>query len=151
MLKDTPQKIRVKPVSNHRLTYREAYPLDHWVLTPSAHHIPVCYVESTVRSPRLGKLNWEKVSNDSIHCYQRRLRSSLAELNVPTDAINCVDPHFTDYLEVINRYCQDITDCLVHAGQKSIPKCKPSCKRIPGWNDHVRPLRDDSIFWHRIW
>ena len=42
-------------------------------------------------------------------------------------------------------------DCLVHAGQKSITKCKPSCKRIPGWNDHVRLLRDDSIFWHRIW
>jgi hypothetical protein len=29
--------------------------------------------------------------------------------------------------------------------------CNRSASRIPGWPTQVLPLRDRSIFWHRIW
>ena len=83
--------------------------------------------------------------------YQRRLLNLLSSVDIPLDAIRCTDFLCTDHQTVISQYCSDIASCLEDAGKTTIPKCKPSGKRIAGWNDEVRPSRDESIFWHRLW
>ena len=37
------------------------------------------------------------------------------------------------------------------SGDKSFPKCKPTGKCLAAWNDRIKPLRDDALFWHSIW
>ena len=113
--------------------------------------IPVCFVDASVHSTTPGKLNWDRASDEAISCYQRRLCSALTQLSVPFEALGCANPKCSDHLLLIDKYCHDISECLIQAGQKSIPKSKSSSTRIPGWNDYVRPLREDCIFWHQIW
>ena len=63
----------------------------------------------------------------------------------------CCDHSCTEHSSDITQYCDDIIRCLTNASIKTIPKCKPAGKRVPGWNDEVKPYRDDSIFWNSIW
>ena len=46
-----------------------------------------------------------------------------------------------------------ITHACDSACQKTIPlTCqKQGNGRIAGWSEHVNPLKEKSLFWHRIW
>ena len=104
------------------------------------------YVASSDCVHKSGRLNWDGASDECIGHYQRRLSHLLGNVIVPIDAVNCVDHRCTAHNHDISQYCSDIVSCLKDAGEKTIPKCKPPGKRSPGWNDDVRPKRDDSIF-----
>ena len=97
------------------------------------------------------KLCWRDATADSIEVYQRRLSHSLCDVSIPFDSVYCVDPNCTNHCDQIAEYCSDLIDCLIDSGDKSIPKCKQSGTRVPGWNEYVRPAREASIFWHSIW
>ena len=46
-------------------------------------------------------------------------------------------------------YCKNIIDACLKAADQTIPKTKKT--RLVGWNERVRPLKDDAIFWHKLW
>ena len=112
--------------------------------------IPLSYIEPDL-SHKSDRLNWDKASDKAIGHYQRLLSKLLSKISVPADAANCSDSACTCHFSDIVKYCKDITSCLKRAGDINIPKCKPPGKRIPGWNDEVKLLRDDSIFWNSMW
>ena len=45
------------------------------------------------------------------------------------------------------------TNACITAAANTIPRTctRPNTGRIPGWSEHVRPLRERSMFWHRMW
>jgi len=57
------------------------------------------------------------------------------------------------HVNAINTYANDITEVCVAAARLVVPV---TCTRhqtrcILGWSEHVQPLRDKSLFWHKIW
>ena len=57
------------------------------------------------------------------------------------------------HLNAVNLYAKGITDAYIDAAMASIPlTCdRQASGRIPGWSEFVQPLRDKSLFWHRMW
>ena len=51
----------------------------------------------------------------------------------------------------IEVFCNTIIDACLEAGRTCIPECKPAGHSKPGWNAEVKELREDSLFWHRLW
>ena len=73
--------------------------------------------------------------------------------------------HGRQYSVVINRvgptmhYCElqlfhdAIVKACIESGKQCIAHTSKSGKTsaLTGWNEFVKPYRDDSIFWHNIW
>ena len=60
----------------------------------------------------------------------------------------CHDP---SHIENIERLCEQLISTCLNAGKHSLPKCAPPRGRVPMWNERIKPLRDDSLFWHWLW
>jgi hypothetical protein len=56
-------------------------------------------------------------------------------------------------LSALQEYAQSITNACITAAAITIPRTctRPNTGRIPGWSGHVWPLRERSMFWHRMW
>ena len=59
------------------------------------------------------------------------------------------DSHSAD----INVYAGNIITACINAAVSAIPlvASRPDRERIPGWSEHVKPTRERSLFWHKIW
>ena len=64
------------------------------------------------------------------------------------DDLNCKE---SEHLNAINDLCTCMISIALDSGDKSFPKYKPTGKCLAGWNDRIKPLRDDALFWHIIW
>ena len=58
----------------------------------------------------------------------------------------------------IEQMCKHVIDACLKAGDMGIPnvsvrKSKAGRKCIPGWNEFVKPAREEFMFWHwmRYW
>ena len=47
--------------------------------------------------------------------------------------------------------CDQLISVCLKASEATFPLCAPSHVRLPMWNEHIRPLRDHSLFWHWLW
>ena len=104
-------------------------------------------------NPKTQKLCWREATSAAIDLYQHNLSVSLTKVTISHEAINCSNPHWDDpdHRDFISSYCDDLIRCLVESANASIPKTGPPGRRVPGWNQYVRPYKDASLFWHRIW
>ena len=87
--------------------------------------------------------------------YRSAVSSCLCSTILSVNTLLCTNLLCKDvtHLQAINILAQNLTDSLVSAASATIPlTCNRSASRcIPGWTTQVLPLRDRSIFWHRIW
>ena len=112
--------------------------------------------EEGVRQPR--RLAWNNASQVQVKEYQAKLQEGLARLEVP-DSISCCDVRCTDANHSIaqDRFVLDIMSTVIVSGYSSISlspapsKCSKRHFKLPGWNEEVKPLKDDSKFWYSIW
>ena len=53
----------------------------------------------------------------------------------------------------IDQWCDDLVNICLEAGQclPSKKSAKTKAKCIPGWNELVKPQRQDSLFWFNLW
>jgi hypothetical protein len=101
------------------------------------------------------RVSWVKASAAQLHDYQDLLSSNLAAVKPSIEALLCCDPmclddsHYAD----INAYAGNIIAACTNAADAAIPreKSRLASKRIPGWSEHVRPVRERSLFWHQLW
>jgi len=125
-------------------------------------HDPVCLVldinvalVTDVKRAYSPQPSWNKASINNIENYKLLLRSKLAEIKVPTAAVCCSDVCCvnSDHFDSINLYVSQLADACTQAAEKTVPFTRRRGERgcIPGWSEHVAPLRDKSIFWHKIW
>ena len=87
--------------------------------------------------------------------YRYELTRQLRCIKLPADAVLCSDLQCRNpvHLQAINNYARDITNASLAAAAAAIPQTcsRQNSGRIPGWSEHVQPLKEKSIFWHRLW
>jgi hypothetical protein len=100
-------------------------------------------------------VSWVRATDANLHDYKVILSRYLNSIKIPTDALLCCDTSCTNslHLQCLNEYATDLTDSCLRAAEAAIPcSCKrQSSGRIPGWSEHVQPVRDKSLFLHNLW
>ena len=123
---------------------------------PVVLHLSVKFdVVQYVERIRNAHISWAKANNDDCTKYRHLLSQLLDLIEVPTGALLCTDGSCCDsnHIKAVNKYATDIGNACSHAADSVIPHtCSRKQSRCaPGWSEHVQPLREKSIFWHRLW
>lgn len=114
--------------------------------------LSVEHISSTETTQSGNRDQWDKATSDQIRKYEDKVSSLLDKVHIPLEAINCPDRHCKDHKKHVDAFMNGIFDAVQSASKCSIPQSKSGgSKPVPGWNDHVRALRDESLFWHEIW
>ena len=100
-----------------------------------------------------GKLAWHKAKDIEIQRYKSELDALLGQCTLANEIMQCTDVNCTceAHRLGIEVFCNTIIDACLEAGRTCIPECKPAGHSKPGWNAEVKELREDSLFWHRLW
>ena len=121
-------------------------------------------VKTEIKENVLRRPAWYKAKKEELSEYYEVLDAKLKELET-TDGLQCNDPNCSDaqHKEQTDNYVLDILSSLIETSYATIPlsggggrkwdpdmNC-PIGKAISGWNEQVKPFRDDSIFWHNLW
>ena len=116
--------------------------------------IEVLTDSDTVQRNSSVRFLWEKATSDDLQNYKHALDTRLTALTVPHDALHCTDYFCTAHREAVQRYYDGIIEACKRAADSSI-RCTGQNRRHlntrPGWNEHVKPFREDAMFWHSIW
>ena len=94
--------------------------------------------------------------------YYDELDERLAQLP-PPQSLFCSDPLCKDssHSEERDGYVLDVMSSLIEVSHLTIPmsgggkgKTDSNCPVttcIPGWEEEVKPFKDDAVFWHSVW
>lgn len=97
---------------------------------------------------------WNRATLENIHDYQTTLDHLLDSIVMPWEAIQCSNYSCEQHSSMIQTLHDDIIKACLTAGDSSIPRSiNRGCtkKAVPGWNENVRVLRSQAIFWHCLW
>jgi hypothetical protein len=77
------------------------------------------------------------------------LIQKLQSTELPID-INCSS---VVAFSTVNNYTLAINDSRISTAETAIPHTclRQDSGRIAGWSEHVQPLCDKSMFWHKLW
>ena len=135
--------------------------VDDGPLNPSDHHeveMSFNYQPITVKSVepnhnKSNKIAWHKVDHNDIVDYKDVMDNIIDDLELNEELVECDNVNCTNvsHHAAINSLCADIIDICLESGDACFPKSYPQLGRIPKWRDDVKPLRDESLFWHNIW
>ena len=99
--------------------------------------------------------SWVKATNDDLLNYQCLLNQYLHNIHLPVDALLCnnIQCSSASHFQEINKFAAALTDACLAAAETAIPHTchKKDSGRIAGWSEHVQPLREKSLFWHKLW
>ena len=93
---------------------------------------------------------WKRATEHELLNYKYTLSTLLEGVNVPKHVINCTELLCSKHVQAINSYSCDIIDACMKATKLCIPHSNRH-KRVAGWTDKVKPYKERSIFWHRLW
>jgi len=100
------------------------------------------------------RLSWAMATDNDLNKYRANLSQSLNNIYIPYSALLCNDMKCVDFdhFAAINQYVNDISNACLVAGDVCIPQTtnRKNTGRIPGWSEEVKPLRDNSLFWHNV-
>ena len=115
-----------------------------------------CGKSSAKYSPvRNISISWHKVGVHHIESYKEQIDSLIqnhSELH-NNIATNCHDLQCEnkDHLAAIDSMCDGITDLCINAGLTVFPKYRLKNNLSPYWKDNIKPYRDESLFWGKLW
>jgi hypothetical protein len=117
--------------------------------------LELCFLQ-TVERVCTPQLSWLKASSTDIQNYTASVDTLLQQIEIPVEAISCQNKMCCDDLHVsaLNSFTDDIKNALLTAATSTIPSTADrqfANHRMPGWNEHVEPVRKKSILWHNIW
>ena len=116
--------------------------------------------ESSITSPlsdpsdtHTNKPKWEKATKEQKDAFLTTFNDSLNRIQIPTNAIFCRDVHCVNNLHKcdLDMYAISILEALEAAVDQHIPHKGTFSKSIPGWNEFIKPLKEDMNFWHSVW
>ena len=95
---------------------------------------------------------WDKSTLIQTGNYKNTLDIKLNAIDL-NNLVHCTDINCnsTEHRYCIDKLCKHIIDCCLGAADQCIPLVKSSDKIIPGWNNHAKQEREQSLFWHWIW
>ena len=130
-------------------------------LNPSDHRDISVQINTTVISRNTAeyqgslknKVAWHKVTEDDINEYKKYMDDLIDNIHIEQNFSVCNDPLCDDsnHHICIEHLCEQLIDTCLEASAQALPKCAPPRGCVPMWNEHIRPLRDDSLFWQRVW
>ena len=93
------------------------------------------------------------INNHDLREYANALDRALHEIQIPWEALQCCDKSCTMHYSELQLFHDAIVKACVESGKECIAHTSKSGKTsaLTGWNEFVKPYRDDSIFWHNIW
>ena len=97
----------------------------------------------------------KKMTEEDWQTYGVTLDARLHDIPIP-GCVSCRDVHCTDpnHIADINDYTLTILgamDDTIKTLAVTKEGIKNRSKVIPGWNDLVKPFKDEALFWHSIW
>ena len=97
-------------------------------------------------------ISWNTASNSDILRYKNSLDGNLCETVPPLQAILCNDYMCTEHSVHLQHYHDKVVNACIsaslHMRKKSVLK-RP--RSIPGWNEMVKDLHGQALFWHSMW
>ena len=127
---------------------------------PSCHSPIKCHIafnNPRIRIPRDGynaepRIAWHKVTSNMVQEFQKHVDHQLRCVQ-HYKCLQCADVNCTQelHLKELDDFCAKLTDILVNASQDIFPLIKASRKAMPKWSAEIKPLKEDSIFWHWVW
>ena len=104
----------------------------------------------STRNARL-RYSWHKATENDIMVYKYTLSEILHTVELPFDVLGCQGYECVCNLELINVYYNEIVNACLTAADCAIPKSGGGSRRLAGWVEHVKPYRDRSLMWFRMW
>ena len=97
----------------------------------------------------------KKMTEEDWQTYGVTLDARLHDISIPS-CVSCRDVHCTDpnHIADLNDYTLTILgamDDTIKTLAVTKEGMKNRSKVIPGWNDLVKPFKDEALFWHSIW
>ena len=100
-------------------------------------------------------VSWDKASESDLVNYRNELSEKLKCIQLPIDALLCTNFQCSNlnHFQAVSSYAASISSACIDAAAATIPRTcnKHTSGRIPGWSEVIQPLRDKSLFWHRLW
>ena len=117
--------------------------------------VPAVVENVQKRETFVPKPNWRKADEEEIDDFHDAAQVKLQHIRVP-ESINCTDVLCNNASHSHDRdlFVIEILEKLTEASMECIPltKKKPvKVQQLPGWNENVRPLKQESLFWHATW
>ena len=158
-------------------THESLSTIDHFMVTPNlsdfiikyetletvrnfSDHIPIImqmnidieYLQTVKRSIS-PSVAWTQCTKEQISNYQCGIDSQIDQIELDFEVFTCRDTKCCIHSEQIRIWYNRIVKILLDTSETSLPmtgnKQKP--KTLPGWNEHVKPKLETSLFWHNIW
>ena len=107
-----------------------------------------------INNSKQDKPQWNRASKTQISQYQETLNALINNIYVDNPSLYCSDLHCSDenHISNLDRMWLELMESISTAAEGNIPSNssrKQNC--IPGWKEHVQPLKEDSSFWYSIW
>ena len=98
-------------------------------------------------------ISWHKLNHENIRKYQDACDAKIDTIVLPTHALSCNNVHCENgaHLQDLSMLCSDLIAIALNAGDTSFPVSSGPSSRKAGWNEYVKPHREDALFWHRLW
>ena len=125
-----------------------------------SHHSPICMVlkvDFVLGAPApdhsgvSNRIEWHKVDSEAIKSYKQSLNFLVMEMPYrdvyDCKDINCQNSH---HFMQLNDWCCDLVNYCLQADNVFPRKCSYK-KQRPGWNDLVKPFKEDNLFWFNTW
>ena len=102
------------------------------------------------------KPSWEKADEEHKVEFSNYLVDKLGDIEIP-DCIGCTNSACNVHDDDIEWYSSEVLGAVNAAAHASLPLSGGGgagggdSQRIPGWNEHVKPFKSESVFWHSVW
>ena len=90
--------------------------------------------------------------------YKFHLDEKFQEIKLPHEVLECSDVHCKnkDHILALDTFTHNVLEQIQSSAEFCLP-LSPNCKKKvrkkirPGWNDEIRPFRENAYLWHQIW
>ena len=104
------------------------------------------------------KPSWKKSSSEEKELFSQALQNKLEDVTVP-NSLNCRNPSCDTHAHRADsdRYIEDVLNAISDSAGDSLSwssggkSGKTSVNKTPGWNEQVRPFRENARFWFSVW
>ena len=131
-------------------------------------HAPIfCVVETQAiqqdlseAAPRKPRPSWKKASVEEKAVFKELLEEKLNLLDAPNSVVSCQDTKCRNlnHKQDLDKFTLDLLETVQYVAEMSLPTpstgsvpTKEGKKETPGWNELVKPYRDQAYFWHQVW
>jgi hypothetical protein len=106
------------------------------------------------------KPNWKKASHEQKDCFKIKLEEKLSQIRIPPSVTMCrnVQCKNEDHKEDLDIFTMEMLETVQGVAEDSLhmpagggSTSKKEKKHVPGWNEAVKPFREDAYFWHQVW